>query len=404
MRKLLVCTLVVALCALASLPVLAADPVVAGPAFSDITGDDAEYELTVMAALGIMTGDIGIGGPARPEATITRAEICKILVGALGYARMEPIIKGVAPSFKDAAQIQPWAWGWINIAQQLQLIGGYPDGTFKANNTVNYAEVVAMLVRCVFGHEAQVKKSLMPWPMNYIGWSAMYGFSGDVVPFAKNATQTIPIVALMSLDPVRAGIVPSLAHPGGNLTGFTFLLSELAGKRLEFLREVMPRLSRVAVVWNPDHPDPDFKDTQVAAARLGIRLQSIEVRKLDDFDGALAMATRDRAEAVIVVSSRLMNLRRSQLLDFAAKSRIPIATGWGAWVQNGALLSYGPNIDEIVRQSASHADKILRGAKPADLPIEQPTRFELVLNLRTARTLNLTVPQSLLARADRVIE
>jgi len=178
----------------------------------------------------------------------------------------------------------------------------------------------------------------------------IYAVGGDVVPFAKAATQTIPIVGLMSLDPVRAGIVPSLARPGGNLTGFTFLLSELAGKRLEFLREVMPRLARVAVVWNPDHPDPDFKDTQVAASRLGIRLQS------------------------------------------------------GARAQNGALLSYGPNIDEIARQSASHVDKILRGAKPADLPIEQPTRFELVLNLKTARTLNLTVPPSLIARADRVIE
>jgi len=232
----------------------------------------------------------------------------------------------------------------------------------------------------------------------------IYAFGGDVVPFAKNATQTIPIVGIMSLDPVRAGIVPSLAHPGGNLTGFTFLLSELAGKRLEFLREVMPRLSRVAVVWNPDHPDPDFKDTQEAASRLGIRLQSIEVRKPDDFEGALAMATRERAEAMIVVSSRMMNLRQGQLLDFAAKTRIPIATGWGAWAQNGALLSYGPNINEIVRQSAAHVDKILRGAKAADLPIEQPTRFELVLNLRTARTLNLTVPPSLLARADRVVE
>jgi putative ABC transport system substrate-binding protein len=232
----------------------------------------------------------------------------------------------------------------------------------------------------------------------------IYAVGGDVVPFAKAATQTIPIVGLMSLDPVRAGIVPSLARPAGNLTGFTFLLSELAGKRLEFLREMMPRLSRVAVVWNPDHPDPDFKDTQVAASRLGIRLQSIEVRRLEDFDGALAMATRGRAEAIIVVSSRQMFLRQSQILDFAAKNRIPIATGWGAWVQNGALLSYGPNIDEIARQSASHVDKILKGAKPADLPIEQPTRFELVLNLKTARTLNLTVPPSLIARADRIIE
>ena len=232
----------------------------------------------------------------------------------------------------------------------------------------------------------------------------IYAVGGDVVPFAQHATQTIPIVGIMSLDPVRAGIVPSLAHPGGNLTGFTYLLSELAGKRLEFLREVMPRLSRVAVVWNPDHPDPDFKDTQVAASSLGIRLQSIEVRKLDDFEGALATATRDRAEAIIVVTSRLTLLRQSQILDFAAKNRIPVATGFGTWVQNGALLSYGPDINEIARKSVSHVDKILKGTKPADIPIEQPTRFELTVSLKTARTLNLTVPQSLLARADRVIE
>jgi putative ABC transport system substrate-binding protein len=188
------------------------------------------------------------------------------------------------------------------------------------------------------------------------------------------------------------------------LTGFTYLLSELAGKRLEFLREVMPRLSRVAVVWNPDHPDPDFKDTQVAASRLGIRLQSIEVRKLDDIEAALATATRDHAEAIIVVTSRLTLLRQSQILDFAAKNRIPIATGFGTWVQTGALLSYGPDTDEIVRKSVSHVDKILKGAKPGDIPIEQPTRFQLTISLKTARTLNLTVPQSLLARADRVIE
>jgi len=232
----------------------------------------------------------------------------------------------------------------------------------------------------------------------------IYAFGGDVVPFAQAATRSIPIVGLMSLDPVRAGIVPSLSHPGGNLTGFTFLLSELAGKRLEFLREVMPRLSRVAVVWNPDHPDPDLQDTQAAATRLGIRLQSIEVRRADDFEGALPAAERERAEALIVVSSRLMNLRQAQLLDFAAKNKIPLVTGWGSWVQNGALLSYGPNIDEIVRRSVMHVDKILRGARPADIPIEQPTRFELVVSVKTARVLNLTVPASLLARADRVVE
>jgi ABC-type uncharacterized transport system substrate-binding protein len=218
----------------------------------------------------------------------------------------------------------------------------------------------------------------------------IYALGGDVVPFAQRATRTIPIVGVMSLDPVRAGLVPSLAHPGG--------------KRLEFLREVMPKVSRVAIVWNPDHPDPDFKDTEAAASRFGIRLISIEVRRPEELEGALAMATRDRAEAMIVVSSRLMTVLQTQLLDFAAKGRIPLVTGWGAWVQNGALFSYGPNINEVVRRSVTHADKILRGAKPGDIPIEQPTRFELIISMKTARTLNLTVPPSLLARAERVLE
>jgi len=166
----------------------------------------------------------------------------------------------------------------------------------------------------------------------------------------------------------------------------------------------MPKLLRVAIVWNPDHPDPDFKDTEAAVSRVGIRLISLQVRRPEELEGALAMATRDRAEAMIVVSSRLMTLLQAQLLDFAAKGRIPLVTGWGAWVQNGALFSYGPDINEVVRRSVTHADKILRGAKPGDIPIEQPTRFELIISLKTARTLNLTVPPALMARADRVLE
>lgn len=190
-RKLLALTLTAALGAVFALaglpgrPVLAADARVAPTPFSDISGHPAEYELTVMAALGIMTGDAGLGGPVRPDATITRAEICKILVGALGYARLEPTMRALQPTFKDGAQIPAWAWGWVNIAQQLNLIAGYPDGTFKAGNTVNYNEVVAMLVRCVFGHDQQVKKSPMPWPMNYIGYAVMWGFTGDVTPYGQ---------------------------------------------------------------------------------------------------------------------------------------------------------------------------------------------------------------------------
>ena len=279
----------------------------------------------------------------------------------------------------------------VPVFREALRAAGYVEGRNLALE-FRYAEGKPERLKLLAEELAQLRPDLI------------YAIGGDVVPFAQRATRTIPIVGLMSLDPVRAGIVPNLAHPGGNLTGFTFLLSELAGKRLEFLREVMPKLARVAIVWNPDHPDPDFKDTEAAASRFGIRLLPIEVRKPEELEGALAMVTRDRAEAMIVVSSRLMFLRQTQLLDFAAKGRIPLVTGFGSWVQDGALLSYGPNIDEIVRRSVIHVDKILRGAKAGDIPIEQPTRFELIISMRAARTLNLTVPQSLLARADRVLE
>jgi len=184
-KKIVIMVLAVALSLGVSVPALAADSVVAGPAFSDIAGDPAEYELSVMCALGIMTGDIGPGGPVRPSATVTRCEYAKILVGALGYAGMANMMAGLQPTFKDGKDIPAWAWGFVNVAQQLGLIGGYPDGTFKPNNPVKYSEGVAMLIRCVFGHEQQVKKSMMPWPMNYIGYAVMWGFTGDVTPFGE---------------------------------------------------------------------------------------------------------------------------------------------------------------------------------------------------------------------------
>ncbi len=232
----------------------------------------------------------------------------------------------------------------------------------------------------------------------------IYALGGDVAPFAKRATSTVPIVVVVSNDPVQAGLVASLARPGGNVTGLTFLLSDLAAKRLEMLRQIAPRIARVGILWNPDHTDPDFTETRAAAPKLGVDIVSLEVRSPDDFEAAFKTAVRDRIDALIVVSSRLMTRERQRILEFAAAHRLPVATGWGAWVEGGALLTYGPNIDDIVRRSAVHVDKILRGARPADLPVEQPTRFELVISLKTARTLGLTIPQSLLLRADQVVE
>jgi putative tryptophan/tyrosine transport system substrate-binding protein len=158
------------------------------------------------------------------------------------------------------------------------------------------------------------------------------------------------------------------------------------------------------VLWNPDHPDGEYRDTEAAARRLSIHVQSLEVRRPEEFDGAFEAATRARPEALMVVSSRFMNLNRSRVLEFVGKQRVPLVTGWGPWARAGSFMSYGPDLDALVRRAATHVDKILRGAKPADLPVEQPTKFELVINLKTAKALGLTIPPSLLQRADQVIE
>ena len=227
---------------------------------------------------------------------------------------------------------------------------------------------------------------------------------GDMAPAVKDATSTIPVVMLTSQDPVEAGIVASFGRPGGNMTGVAFVSSETAAKRLQFLKEAVPSVARVAVLWNPDHADGEYRDIEGAARRLGVQVHSLEVRGPQDFDGAFQAATRTRAEALMVVSSRLMNLNRPRILEFASKQRMVLVTGWGPWARAGGLLSYGPDLDALTRRAATHVDKILKGARPADLPVEQPTKFELVVNLKTAKVLGLVISPALLARADQIIE
>jgi putative tryptophan/tyrosine transport system substrate-binding protein len=234
--------------------------------------------------------------------------------------------------------------------------------------------------------------------------NVIYALGGDVAPSIKAVTDTIPVVVSVSLDPVQAGLVGSLARPGGNITGVTLVSSDLAAKRLQFLKEAAPGISRVAVLWNPAHPDFEYKETLVAGQRLGVSVQSLEVGNSGDFDVAFRGATTARAEAVIVASSRQMLLNQQKIVELAGKHRILLVSGWGPWAQSGALLSYGPDLNTIIRSSATHVDKILKGAKPGELPFEQPTKFELVINLRTARAFGLTIPQSLAVRADKVIE
>jgi putative ABC transport system substrate-binding protein len=232
----------------------------------------------------------------------------------------------------------------------------------------------------------------------------MFVLGGDVAPFVRKATQTIPIVYAMSADPVQLGLAASLARPGGNATGVTFLQDELAAKRLEVLKEAAPRISRVAFLWNPEHADNELDGAKRAASAHGIQLQPVEVRGTGDLDGAFNAATQAGIDAIYVVSSRHTVANLVRIVDFATKNRLPLAGGWGAWVQAGGLVSYGPNVGEMVRHSALYVDKILRGAKPGELPIQQPTRFEMLVNLKTAKALGLTIPESFLLRADKVIE
>jgi putative tryptophan/tyrosine transport system substrate-binding protein len=227
---------------------------------------------------------------------------------------------------------------------------------------------------------------------------------GDIVPGVKNATSTIPIVMLTSQDPVETGVVASFARPGNNVTGVAFVSPETAGKRLQFLHEAVPSIKRVAMLWSADHPDGDYPNTLAAAQQLGVHVQSLEVRRADDFDRAFRAAIHERAEALLVAASRFMNLNRERILEFTGKQRIPLVTGWGPWVRTGGFMSYGPDLDDLVRRAATHVDKILKGAKPGELPIEQPTKFQLLINLKTAKALGLTIPPSLLLRADQVIE
>ena len=232
----------------------------------------------------------------------------------------------------------------------------------------------------------------------------IFAYGGDVAPHAKAATKSIPIVAMVSNDPVQSGLVASISKPGGNVTGLTLIYDDLAGKMLDLLKEAAPEATRVAVLWNPSHADPEFRETKRVATAKRIDLQSLEVRKPGDFDQAFSTAIDQRAEGLIVVSTRLLLAQRQKILAFAKNSKIPTIGNWGDWARDGLLLSYGPNTEEAMRRVAVYVDKILKGAHPADLPIERPTRFELVVNLRTAKAIGLTISPSLLARADAIVE
>jgi putative tryptophan/tyrosine transport system substrate-binding protein len=230
--------------------------------------------------------------------------------------------------------------------------------------------------------------------------------SGSAILPAKKASGTIPIVFASASDPVGTGLVSSLARPGGNITGLSQMAPDLDGKRLELLKEAVPKVARVAFLWggSGSRGNLPLTDMEAAAKALGLKLLSLEVRSLDDFEGAFARAKKERAQALITTTGGRINTQQRRVLDFAAKNRLPAIYHYSEFVEAGGLMSYGPDNTDLWRRAADFVDKILKGAKPADLPVQQATKFEFLVNLKAAKQIDLTIPNRVLERANQVIK
>jgi putative ABC transport system substrate-binding protein len=324
---------------------------------------------------------------------VKRRKIIALLAGAA----LSPLTAYAQRAGKPAARVGVLLYGTVETDPNY--------GSFRRGlRELGYIENQNIVLEPRFAEGKPERLPLLARELVAAKPDLIYVLGGDVAPFVRAATSTIPIVMAVSNDPVQPNLVASLSRPGGNITGVTFVSSDLAAKRLQFLHDLAPNLARVAVLWNPDHVDPEYRETQAAGKSLGIQIQSLEARSQAEFESAYQTALSVGAEALIPVSSRLMTLDRNGIIAFADRHRLLLASGWGPWAREGALLSYGPDLDEITRRSAAHVDKILRGASPADIPIEQPTRFQLVLNAKRAKVLGLTIPERLRALADEVIE
>jgi putative ABC transport system substrate-binding protein len=228
----------------------------------------------------------------------------------------------------------------------------------------------------------------------------------ELTKAAGKASNGIPVVMVGVGDPIGAGIVASLARPGGNVTGLSLIAPELAAKRLELAKEALPGLAHIAILWNPTNPSVTlrFRETEAAARVIGLKLESIEARQAGDFEKGLQAAARAGAQALITTEDALMSAHRAQIIRLAMRHRLPAISGLWWFADAGSLLSYGPSSLDLWRRAAGYVDKIFAGSRPADLPVEQPTTLELIVNLRTAKALGLTIPKSVLARADKIID
>ncbi len=292
-----------------------------------------------------------------------------------------------------AAGVRPSDGALPPSLRQSLLELGYREG-----NNVVYA-----------GRWAEVKRERLPAlavELVAFGVDVIITFGSSAAAAAKQATSSIPIVMALSADPVGVGLVTSLARPGANVTGVTDNATALSAKRLELLKEAVPRAARIAVLWNAQDQAMTLRYREIdrAAGVLGVTVVALGVREPDDFDRAFAALERDRPDALFLVTDALTNLNRKRVLDFAEMHRMPAMYEFASLVREGGLISYGPSYDEMFQRAAVYVDRILKGAKPSELPIEQPIRYYLVINVKTAKELGLIIPQSLLLRADEVIE
>jgi putative ABC transport system substrate-binding protein len=327
------------------------------------------------------------------EEAMRRREFITLVVGAAAtwpltapaqQTGKPPIVGFLGAS---ASGFAPWAAAFVARMRELGWVEGRTiaiEYRWSEGRPERYAEIAAEFVRLKVDVILTV---------------------GSAVPIVKQATTVIPIVFAVAIDPVGSGLVASLAKPGGNVTGLSIQANELAGKRLELLREVMPELHRLAIVFNADNTQPvlEMGETQAEARRLGLEITPLAIRRAEDIAPAFH-DLRTRADAVYVAIDQLIVANRAHIQTFASSERLPTVFSERDFVKAGGFMSYGPNYAELFRHSADYVDKILHGTKPSELPVEQPTKFELVINLTTAKALGLSVPRSLVSRADEVIE
>jgi putative tryptophan/tyrosine transport system substrate-binding protein len=314
-----------------------------------------------------------------------------------------------------AAPVASFAQQPAKIARVGFLYPGFPDGVGSVGlralrdglHELGYVEGKNLQLELRWGEGKIERLPALAAELVQLKVDVIVAATSPSVVAASQATRTIPIVMPTSSDPVGDGLVASLAHPGGNITGLSIMSPELGEKRIQMLKELFPRVSHpMAVLWNPDYVGmrARFEQARVAAPAVGLTVRSVEVRDTRELDAAFEAITREHPEALLLLVDPFTFSQRSRIVEFAAEQRIPAMYETSDFVDVGGLISYGPIVADQYRGAAAYVDKILRGAKPADLPIEQPTKFELVINMRAAKALGIKFPQSILLRADKVIE